>query len=253
MLKCTKCLKLKPTEDFRKAAKAPTGFHQHCKACMLDYDRGLQGLIGRLKSTSRASSKERGHPLPTYTAEELMEWALGEGLLKLHEAWKNSGYETELRPSIDRLDASKYYDFDNMKLTTWKENMTKGYREKKEYSVAEGIGKPVRAYTQNGQLLGEYHSVSHASRVTGVTRSSIQNVLKGTSFAAGNLLWVELAKMNSIQGVPVGKYSEDGELVAKYEGLKEAQAASGLTRGSVARCLAGRRETAGGFIWKYVD
>jgi hypothetical protein len=40
----------------------------------------------------------------------------------LYKNWVKSGYEKNFRPSVDRLDSTKGYSFDNIRLVTWKEN-----------------------------------------------------------------------------------------------------------------------------------
>lgn len=48
----------------------------------------------------------------------------------------------------------------------------------------------------------------------------------------------------------VGQYTPDGILIAKYERIKDARDLFGSHIFSV---LAGKRKTAGGFVWKYVQ
>ena len=48
----------------------------------------------------------------------------------------------------------------------------------------------------------------------------------------------------------VGQYTRDGILIAKYERIKDARDLFGSHIFSV---LAGKRKTAGGFVWKYVQ
>jgi len=54
-------------------------------------------------------------------------WAtLDNDFTELYEIWVESGYEKGLSPSIDRIDSSKGYTFDNMRWLTQSENSRNG-------------------------------------------------------------------------------------------------------------------------------
>lgn len=50
---------------------------------------------------------------------------------------------------------------------------------------------------------------------------------------------------------PVVQLSLDGEFVAKYFSMKDAEKVTGIK--NISNCCCGRYKTAGGFIWKYVE
>lgn len=52
----------------------------------------------------------------------------------------------------------------------------------------------------------------------------------------------------------VGQYSKDGSLVAEFEGVREAERATGIPSQSISKVALGEkyRITAGGFVWKYL-
>lgn len=52
--KCTKCLKIKPLQDFHKRTKSPDGHATKCKECVSIYYKALQG---EAREKRRASSK----------------------------------------------------------------------------------------------------------------------------------------------------------------------------------------------------
>ena len=84
------------------------------------------------------SSKKRGHTPPEYTLQELEEWLYGQDLFKkLYIEWEESGHNTLLLPSVDRLDDDIGYSFENIRLTTWEENRYKGWQTnaKRQWSV----------------------------------------------------------------------------------------------------------------------
>ena len=50
---------------------------------------------------------------------------------------------------------------------------------------------------------------------------------------------------------PVLQFSKDGEFIAEYQSIREAERQTGCKSESVCRCCKGRLKTCGGFIWKY--
>ena len=57
---------------------------------------------------------------------------------------------------------------------------------------------------------------------------------------------------NKGKGTPVQQYTKDGQLIAEYSSLKEAERQTGIWAGSIDRCCKGQRKTANGFIWKAI-
>lgn len=53
---------------------------------------------------------------------------------------------------------------------------------------------------------------------------------------------------------PVGQYDKEGNLIAEFEGVREAERALGLANDSVGKICRGvkGRKTAGGYVWKYL-
>lgn len=47
------------------------------------------------------------------------------------------------------------------------------------------------------------------------------------------------------------QYTKDGQFVAEYTGINQASIATGISRGNIIAVLKGRRNIAGGYIWKY--
>lgn len=51
----------------------------------------------------------------------------------------------------------------------------------------------------------------------------------------------------------IAQYDKDGTLIATYDSLKEACRVTGANNGSVSCVCNGKRKSAHGFIWKYID
>ena len=89
--------------------------------------------LTRVWMSQRHVSEKRGHQPPAYTKQELGEWIKSQpNFQELFDKYIESGFDSWLKPSVDRLDDNKGYSFDNIQLITWKENHDKGIQSKKK-------------------------------------------------------------------------------------------------------------------------
>ena len=51
--------------------------------------------------------------------------------------------------------------------------------------------------------------------------------------------------------IPILQLTKDGELVKEWQSACEAERQLGIAYSSIWACLKGRRESAGGFVWRY--
>lgn len=49
------------------------------------------------------------------------------------------------------------------------------------------------------------------------------------------------------------QYSKDGEFIAEYPSIMEAERQTDISNSSICRCCKGKQKSAGGFIWKYKE
>ena len=192
---CTKCLKLKPIEDFNVRKASANGYSARCKICNREDNakryRTKKGLVSQIRATQVSTSKRRGHPIPTYTSKELYEELMGSTLFhELFDAWEQSDFDHNLVPSIDRLDDYKPYSFDNIRLTTWGENNSKANKDRRN-GVNNKVSKRVQQTSLDGLTVKEYHSARHASRETGIRHTCINKVCLGLDGrkVAGGYTW----------------------------------------------------------------
>lgn len=97
----------------------------------LQYSRRIDVFMKRMYYGQVQRSKKRCHNPPTYNRNQLIEYLNNHKDFQiLFNHWVNSGYSRWLAPSLDRLDDSKGYSFDNIQLCTWSENKKrhKGYK-----------------------------------------------------------------------------------------------------------------------------
>ena len=148
------------------------------------YKLTRSGVVGTIYQSQRASSKRRGHPMPEYTVEELRTAVLKMPLFDtLYNDWVASGYEKDLKPSLDRNDDDLPYLKSNITLMTWGENNAKGAADRKSgrSTGGEGIHRNMSVIqcTLDGDDIATYHSTMEASRQSGVGQSNISDCCRG--------------------------------------------------------------------------
>ena len=155
---------------------------------MNKYRHTKKGLISVIYSAQITHSKRRNHNLPTYTKLELTEWIYSQiHFNRLFNIWVNSGYKTELKPSIDRIDDYKGYSLDNIALTIWKKNKEKGH-----FDIKNGINtktsRSVLQYDKEQNLVKEWHSMMEAER-SGYDSGHIAKCCKNQRKTHGGYIW----------------------------------------------------------------
>jgi hypothetical protein len=175
MKTCNLCKLTKPKTEFGYRKDGKDGLHARCKPCIEEsesrYSKSLKTLVTAIYSKQRSKSKDRKHPNPSYTKIELMEYILEHpNFESIYKAWINSNYNSWYKPSIDRIDISLGYSFDNIRLVTWRENHQ---AQKRLTSI------PIyRIDRYSGRILSEYDSIMDACRKHGLESSSLSAVVK---------------------------------------------------------------------------
>ncbi len=192
MKKCGICEEVKSVDSFNKCKKGTLGLQGRCKECTAlqakIYGRTIPGLITRIYADQRKHSKTRGHEMPNYTKDFLHKWIVSQGNFnKLYNDWSASGYQKELKPSVDRIINSIPYFKDNIQLMSWGEN-----RRKNDLEKILGIEKrSLKAVTMTSKtgVVREFFSMSEASRITKINMSCISEACSGGQKTAGNCTW----------------------------------------------------------------
>jgi len=162
---------------------------KHCECCIkrrkrytrnaITYRRTKLGVYTAIFGQQRKKSKQRGHKPPEYTKVELVDWMKIHGFDGLYDTWVKSGYQTGLKPSIDRLDDSIGYKFGNISLVTWGENDKNNHHN---------LGKEVQQI-KDGVVIATFNSTYEAERATGILHTGIGQVALGRQEHAGNYQW----------------------------------------------------------------
>lgn len=99
--------------------------------CMKEYEKTKIGILKRMYDNQKHNSIKRGHPEPSYSKNQFIEWVLSQNNYeKIYNNWVNSNFSKNLVPSVDRIISSEPYSFNNIRLMTWKENELLAQKEK---------------------------------------------------------------------------------------------------------------------------
>ncbi len=221
-----------------------------------NYNKTKRGIINRVYNHQKSSSKIRGHNPPDYTFDELYEWVIFQSNFKeLYNNWVKNGYQKDFTPSIDRLDESKGYSFNNIQLVTWKENYMK---------EAEKNKRKVNQYTINGKYVRTWGSIKEASENLSINHASISCVCYFKNKTAGGFVWrfaneydnknIEKVKiMYSGKAKKVAQYTLEGNLVQIYNSITEVYKQINISAGLISEACKGNRKSAGGYQWRYLE
>lgn len=163
-MKCNKC-GINQNESNFYASKT-------CKQCIKDEYRTLPKLIRVMYNSQVFNCKHRGDTM-NLTRVDFEAWILSQpNLYTLYSEWIASGWSKESRPSVDRLDDYATYSLTNIRLVTWKENKSKGHKDRKS-----GVnGKVNHKLSVNGLI---YPSKNAVIRATGLAHCTIMSILAG--------------------------------------------------------------------------
>lgn len=131
-----------------------------------------KGVLTYAYQHQKGACKQRNHPLPSYTLQELHNRYLQDPVfIRLYEQWEKSGYKKHLKPSLDRIDPTKSYTFENIQLMTWEENFRKS---KREFQYTE-----VLMCDMDGNELRRFKSMQDAANALGASPGNISACCSG--------------------------------------------------------------------------
>lgn len=146
---CNSCKEAKPLQEFPPKSDCKYGVAGTCRVCKnakqrktrsanknsftKGYEKTLNGYLMRtyrnMLSRVKGVLKKKAHlyeGLDILSKEEFYTWSLSSNYPQLLEAYKESGYDAKLAPSIDRVDSSRGYVLDNIRWLTHSENSRLG-------------------------------------------------------------------------------------------------------------------------------
>lgn len=186
---CNRCNTKKDVTKFVKNKSSKDGFHTECKQCTIErskyYRKTKDGVITTLYNAQVQHSNDRCHDKPSYSKDEFKKHLLCDEVFHfLYDCWVKSGYDRWKKPSVDRIDSSKPYSFDNIQVIEWKENSDLGRNE----SNAR-MAKKVAKMDKNMNTLKIYDSVAEAAEDIGRARSNIRSNINGKTKHCGGFIW----------------------------------------------------------------
>ena len=120
--------------------------------------------------------------------------------------------------------------------------------------------KRVYQYDVDGNLVGEYISVTMAAKANGLFKTSISNACINEQFTCGGFFWsynkdrtnIQYDVTRNHQSKPVMQFNLSGKvLLNKYSSSRIASEQTGINRSNICNCCRGNVKTAGGYIWRY--
>lgn len=152
----------------------------------LKYYRSLEGKASNLYTAQVQKCKERNHPLPIYTREELIEYLINSLIyIKLFNIWKFNNFEKNYAPSVNRLNDYKSYSFDNIEIVSWKYNNDIFTKDTISGKTAK-VCKAVDQLDLKNNFIKRFHSQQAAMRELGIDSAKISAVCIGKPVKKSN-------------------------------------------------------------------
>lgn len=193
---CLSCRQDKEIINFSLRKASGDGYAKVCRDCAKEskdqYSQTKIGLLTQLYNSQRANSKLRGHTMPTYTRQDLIDKYLhSRRFISYYSKWEDSGFVAYFdgKPSFDRINDHKPYSLDNIRLTTYKKNFLKEHLKYIIGASRNSAISPVIQIGQDGAILTEYYSINEAERATGIKAANISKVCRELRNTAGGFKW----------------------------------------------------------------
>ena len=101
-----------------------------------------------------------------------------------------------------------------------------------------------------GSIENGYNSSIYSSYgFTEETKRKLSELMTGRVFTEETRK--KMAKAKGVNGIL--QFSKDGEFIAEYSSIMEAERQTGCNKGHICSCCKGKRKTCGGYIWRYAS
>lgn len=112
-----------------------------------------------------------------------------------------------------------------------------------------GDGKILLDYDEIIKTYLITHNASEVARTLNCSIDSVYKILKVNDIQISSA--AEIAKNNLSKRI--AQYDKKGNFIKEYSSYREAEKAMGNTQRHIGDCANGKRKTAYGFIWKWID
>src|SRR3990167_6225110 len=103
--------------------------------------------------------------------------------LRIYKEWVKSGYQTQFKPSLDRIDCKQPYTFENTQMLTWAENR---YKQTMERRTRKGAVLQL----MGNKTIKRFISQRQAVMQTGISQTNMSFVLNGKRETAGGYKFI---------------------------------------------------------------
>lgn len=141
------------------------------------YRKTKKGLVTNL------FHKMKSRNTVDFRLSDLQEFSKCNKFDRLFKEWEKSGYNKQLKPSIDRISNKIGYNLSNIQWLTWAENR---YKQIMERRSRKGAVVQVLA----GKKVKCYKSQREAVIQTGLSQSGISMCLNGKRETCGGYSWI---------------------------------------------------------------
>jgi hypothetical protein len=175
---CTYCTTYKEKEEFLES-NLEKHFYK-CKLCETKYRKERIGDINRI--IDNIYGHQRSNCEVLYSWEQFSQWLIKKtNFLNLYLFWKSVNYDKNFVPAVLRINSSKPYSLDNLKVTTAKfaRTLCSKKREKKVIQL-DKQGKKIATFC-NAKVASEFINYKFFS--------NIHLVCKGQKKSAGGFMW----------------------------------------------------------------
>lgn len=253
---CKKCDTYKDVSKFHKNISIKDNCCTYCKSCSLIKSRGLTEVLHKIYSAQITNNKKRGHGQIGYSRTEFINrFKNNKDYHELHNKWKKSGYNSDIKPSFDRINIFLGYSFDNIKLTTWKKNKQNHYNDVKR-GIDDRTSKAVTMINKNTREECDFHSIIEASRQTNINVSTISQACLKNRNSAGGYYWrfktdkCRNFKERVFKTKPVVMISKINNEETTFPSIIEASEKMKIHSSNISACLSSSIKSAGGYYWR---
>ena len=148
----------------------------------------------------------------------------------------NNGY------NISSYGNSHYERTEEQKRKMSEANTGKHFSEEHRKKISEALSGE-KAY-----WYGKHHS-EESKRKMSESKTSEKNYWYGKHLSEETRR--KISESKGVNGVL--QFSKDGELIAEYSSIHEAERHTGCNHGNISKCCKGKLKSAGGYIWRYKE
>jgi NUMOD1 domain len=145
---------------------------------------------------------------------------------------------------------------------------TKNYQQKIEPYVVENNGLPIGQYDLEGNLIYSFENLLDAERKTGHSEGSIRAAMnRGAKIKGTSYFFIQFNKHQEVPkavepyviplhgfSIPIIQISSDGKyFINKFPSISHAAKYLNKNTGHISAACKGNRQTAYGYIWKYLS